>query len=88
MPSKREMTANGLSSPCDGPWLSGASSRCPVAAAASTGVGEGARGTVGAVEPLLRAALSVDSALLGRFCSARLALANSRFGLELILSPA
>eukprot|EP00969_Alexandrium_andersonii_P158501 7002587-Alexandrium_andersonii.AAC.1 len=69
MPSKREITASGLSSACDEPWLSGASSRCPVAASAPTGVG--VHGTAGAVKPLLRAALPVDSALLGRLCSTR-----------------
>eukprot|EP00969_Alexandrium_andersonii_P251282 11106580-Alexandrium_andersonii.AAC.1 len=67
MPSKREITASGLSSAWDVPWLSGARSLCPVAASASVGVG--VHWTVVAADPLLRAALPVDSALLGRFCS-------------------
>eukprot|EP00969_Alexandrium_andersonii_P006462 280827-Alexandrium_andersonii.AAC.1 len=60
-PSKREITTNGLSSVCDRPWLSGAGSRCPAAALASAGVGDGVPGTVGAAEPLLRATLPGDS---------------------------
>eukprot|EP00969_Alexandrium_andersonii_P329980 14583031-Alexandrium_andersonii.AAC.1 len=62
MPSKREITASGRSSACDGPWLSGAKRRCP---SACVPVGVGPSGTVAAADPLLRAALAADSALLG-----------------------
>eukprot|EP00969_Alexandrium_andersonii_P370280 15476927-Alexandrium_andersonii.AAC.1 len=64
MPSKRERTANGLRSLCDWLWLSGASSRCPVAASVPSGIGDGAQRAVGTAELLPRAALSTDSALL------------------------
>eukprot|EP00969_Alexandrium_andersonii_P134036 5929090-Alexandrium_andersonii.AAC.1 len=63
MPSKREITASGLSSACEGPWLSGARSLCPVAASVSAGVSASWPAT--AIESLLRAALAEDSALFG-----------------------